>query len=56
MKKTGNVIKYGDNIDTDVIIPRQIPDHRRPDGAGSSLYGGSGRNIQEPCKGGVTSW
>lgn len=40
MKISGNVFKYGSNVDTDVIIPARYlnaPDHAS---LGLSLYGG----------------
>ena len=39
MKAKGLVFKYGDNVDTDVIIPGQIFELFRPGGACNSLHG-----------------
>ena len=38
MKAQGKVFKYGDNVDTDVIIPK-IPECFRACRTGKTLYG-----------------
>ncbi len=39
MQAKGTVFKYGDNVDTDVIIPAQISELFRSDRTGYPLYG-----------------
>ena len=40
MKAQGRVHKYGDNVDTDVIIPARYLNTADPQGAGRALHGG----------------
>ena len=40
MKAEGRVFKYGDNVDTDVIIPARYLNATDRRGAGEALYGG----------------
>ena len=37
MKANGSVFKYGDNVDTDVIIPARYLDPHDPGRAGQSI-------------------
>lgn len=39
MKAEGRVFKYGDNVDTDVIIPGKISEFIRPGRTRNALYG-----------------
>ena len=39
MKASGTVFKYGDNVDTDVIIPARYLKFLRSGRAGDALYG-----------------
>ena len=39
MKASGTVFKYGDNVDTDVIIPARYLNSSDPEGTGNPLYG-----------------
>ena len=39
MKAEGKVFKYGDNVDTDVIIPARYLNSSVSGGAGAALYG-----------------
>ena len=40
MQAKGRVFKYGDNVDTDVIIPAQLSEFLRSGRTGNTLYGG----------------
>ena len=39
MKVKGNAFKYGDNVDTDVIIPARYLNSLKSRGIGCALYG-----------------
>ena len=40
MKLRGQVWKYGDNVDTDVIIPARYLNRAHGGGTGAALHGG----------------
>ena len=40
MQAKGRAFKYGDNVDTDVIIPATLSEFFRPGRTGNSLHGG----------------
>lgn len=46
----GHVFKYGDNVDTDVIIPAEISEFFRPGRACNTLYGGHRQGFCEKCQ------
>lgn len=52
MQLNGTVIKYGDNVDTDVIIPARYLNTIDKKELASPLHGGPGHHLYQPCKAG----
>ena len=55
MKLQGNVCKYGDNVDTDVIIPARYLNTSDPAELAPALHGGPGPRLRAAASGRATS-